>query len=146
MNDSLSFVFDSKNPRIHHALQKRALNNPPVIALSIVLFVLFLSGGIILLFFKLSIGWLLVGLSVLPLMLVFWIKNALATIPIGQTKNFTDLLSPDLLLSLKSDLAPAELVKIPAKTRSGAFLMARLISAEYKHTAIHRETKLLRPR
>ena len=117
--------FDPKNPRIRLAHQKHALNHPAVIILNIILALVFLVGGITLLFFKISIGWLLIGFTVLPLMLVFWIKNALNSIPLGKSGNFTDLLSPDLLLLLNSQITPAELTKIPARTRSGAFLMAR---------------------
>ena len=118
-------TFNPKNPRVHQARQKRILNHPPVIALNIILFLALFGGGIALIIFKMSLGWILIGFSVLPLMLIFWIKNALAEVPLGKTDDFTDLLSEDLLLNLKEHLTPAELVKIPAKTHSGMFLMAR---------------------
>ncbi|MBR3248672.1 ATP-dependent Clp protease ATP-binding subunit [Candidatus Saccharibacteria bacterium] len=119
--------FDPKNPRIHQARERSALNSPAVITLNFVIFALLFIGGLTLLFFKLAIGWTFLGFSTLPLMLIFWIKNALDTIPLGKTDDFTDLLSPDLLLLLKSDTTPADLVKIIPKTRSGAFLMARFM-------------------
>ncbi len=119
--------FDPKNPRIHQARERSALNSPAVITLNFVIFALLFIGGLTLLFFKLAIGWTFLGFSALPLMLIFWIKNALDTIPLGKTDDFTDLLSPDLLLLLKSDTTPADLVKIIPKTRSGAFLMARFM-------------------
>lgn len=59
-------------------------------------------------------------------MLVFWIKNALASVPIGQTNNLTDILSPDLLLLLDQNSTPTNLVQILPQTQSGTFLMARL--------------------
>ncbi len=121
MNNS----FDPHNPRIHYAREKRALNNPPILILNFVLFLAFFIGGGTLLFLHEPLGWLLIGFSVLPLMLIFWIKNALNSVPIGKTSDFTDLLSPDLLLLLNEKMTPADLTKIPAKSRSGAFLMAR---------------------
>ncbi|MBQ5812106.1 ATP-dependent Clp protease ATP-binding subunit [Candidatus Saccharibacteria bacterium] len=117
--------FDPKNPRIRLAHQKRTLNHPAVIILNIILALIFLIGGSALLFFKISIGWILIGFTPLPLMLIFWIKNALDTIPLGKSDDFTDLLSPDLLLLLSDHITPVELTKILPKTRSGAFLMAR---------------------
>ncbi|MDO5451555.1 MAG: ATP-dependent Clp protease ATP-binding subunit [Candidatus Saccharibacteria bacterium] len=121
MNNS----FDPNNPRIRIAHQKRALNTPAVIFFCYFLLLILLSGGITLVILRLSIGWLLIGFSVIPLMLVFWIKNALSSVPVGKTKSFTDLLSEDLLLLLNDKLAPAELTKIPPKTKSGVFLMTR---------------------
>ena len=58
-------------------------------------------------------------------MLIFWIKHALDTVPIGKTEDFTDLISEDLLLLLNEHTTPADLAKIIPKTNSGAFLMAR---------------------
>lgn len=121
----MNYTFDPHNPRVHLARQKRIFKHPSIIALNIILFLLLCGGGITLLFIKMSVGWILIGFSVIFLMLVFWIKNALAEIPLGKSNNFTDLLSEDLLLNLNSQLTPADLVKVPAKTHSGMFLMAR---------------------
>ena len=118
-------TFDPKNPRVKKAYQKRSLNSPAILALSFILFLGFLSGGISLLFLKITIGWLFIGLSAWPVMLIFWIKNTLNEIPIKNTDNFTDLLSEDLLILLKPQTTPADLIKILPKTSSSLFLMAR---------------------
>jgi len=118
-------TFDPKNPRVHLARQKRALNHPAVIIFNIILFVTLLASGFALLILKITIGWILIGFAVLPIMLNFWIKNALANIPLGKTQDFTDIISPDLLLLLNPTVTPANLAQIAAKTHSGAFLMAR---------------------
>ena len=117
--------FDPKNPRIHHAREKHTLNHPLVIVLSTLLFLSLFVGGIIFIFVKSPLSWLFLGLSVLPLMFSFWIKNALASVPIGKTDHFTDLLSEELLLLLKPTTAPSDLPRLVAKTKSGVFLMAR---------------------
>ena len=122
MNNS----YDPKNPRIHRARQKHALNRPAVIVLNFIIGAALLICGLALLFFKGSIGWIPIGFAAIPLMLVFWIKNYLSTVPVGKSQDFTDLISPDLLLLLNPNTTPTDLIKILPKTRSGAFFMARL--------------------
>ncbi len=117
--------FDNHNTRVRKAHQKHALNNPVVLIFLFLIFIALLSGGIALLYFKESSGWSLVGFSVLPVMLIYWIKNALADIPIEKNNNFTDLISEDLLLLLSEKTSPLDLIQILPKTRSGSFLMAR---------------------
>ena len=117
--------FDPKNPRVKKAYQKRSLNSPQVLALTLVIFIALLFGGIALLYFQIALGWTLIGFSALPAMLVFWIKNDLNEIPIGKSGSFTDLLSEDLLLHLFPNTTPADLIKILPKTRGGSFIMAR---------------------
>lgn len=119
-------TFDPKNPRVHLAHQKHALNNVPVILFSFLLFFTLFAGGITLLFLKKSIGWTFIGFSAIPIMLIFWIKNALNAVDIGKTENFTDLISEDLLLLLNDKNTVTEIIKILPKTRSAVFLMVRL--------------------
>lgn len=117
--------FDPKNPRVHRAHQKQSFNKPAIIALNYVLFGGFLAGGIALLFIKESLGWIFIGLAVWPLMFNFWVKNALASIPIKDSNDFTDLISEDLLLLLRSGMTPADVIKVLPRSGSGAFIMAR---------------------
>ena len=117
--------FDPHNPRVKKAHQKRIFNSPPVLTAILILFIALLFGGIALLYFKYSIGWTLLGCSVLPAMLIFWIKTALTSIPIGHTDDFTDIISEDLLLSLSDRTTPADLAQILSKTTSGSFIMIR---------------------
>ena len=121
----MSITFNPKNPRVHQAKQKRAFHNAAVIGLCYMFFFALLLGGIALILIHNSLAWLFIGFSVWPLMLIFWIKNALKDIPVKNTGDFTDLLSEDLLLKLKADTTPGNLIKILPTTSSGAFLMAR---------------------
>ena len=123
MNNS----FDPKNPRVKKAYQKRSLNSPPVLALTLVIFIALLFGGIALLYFQIALGWALIGFSALPAMLVFWIKNDLNEIPIGKSGSFTDLLSEDLLLLLSPNTTPADLIKILPKLAAGPSLWPDLV-------------------
>ena len=121
MNNS----FDPSNPRIKKARQKRLFNNVPFITLNFLIFLILIAGGIALIFFHEAICWTLIGFSILPLMIIFWIKNGLAEIPIQNTTNFTDLLSEDLLLLLNEKMTSTNLTEILPKSSSGIFLMAR---------------------
>ncbi len=121
----MNLTFDPNNPRVKKARQKRSLNSPAILALSSIIFVCFIAGGASLLFMKVTIGWLFIGLSAWPVMLIFWIKNTLNEIPVKNSDNFTDLLSEDLLLLLKPQITSAELISALPKTTSGVFLMVR---------------------
>ncbi len=123
MNNGASF--DPKNPRVRLAREKQMLNNAFMMVVLVLIFLGLIGGGIALLIIKIAVGWILIGFSVVPVMMMFWIKNDLAEILPGKTGSFTDLLSEELLLKLKPDLTPAELLKIIPTTQSGAFLMAR---------------------
>lgn len=118
-------AFDPKNPRVKLARQKKSLNTPALAGLCYFFSVAMLAGGGTLLFIKEPIGWIFIGFAVWPLMLVFWVKNALKSVPVKNTDYFTDLISEDLLLLLTDKTTPTELVKILPKSSSGAFLMAR---------------------
>lgn len=121
----MSVTFNPKNPRVHQAKQKKAFHSPAVIALCYTFCFALLAGGIALLLIHNSLGWLFISFTAWPLMLVFWIKNALKDVPVKNTNDFTDLLSEDLLLKLTDQTTPENLVKILPTTGSGAFLMAR---------------------
>ncbi|MBR2709873.1 AAA family ATPase [Candidatus Saccharibacteria bacterium] len=124
-SDGMNSAFDPTNPRVKLARRKRAYNRPVVITLNVILFLLFVVAGIAWLFFGFSIGWAFIGFSVVPLMFIYWIRNALAEVPVGPTNSFTDLLSEDLLVLLTKDTEPRDLAKIFPRTKSGMFLMAR---------------------
>lgn len=125
VTNGTSVSFDPKNPRIRLAREKRVLNTPPVIILNILLILILLVGGIILLCLHEPIGWIPFGFAFFPFMLVFWIKNALAGVPIGKSNSFTDLASEDLLLILSNQTTPKDLAKLLPKTHSGLFLLTR---------------------
>ena len=109
--------FDSHNPRVRYAREKWLLNNRIILVLLFVLFIILITSGITLLILGYPICWSLIGFSVVPIMFIFWIKNFLSFIPIKNTNNFTDIISEDLLRSLKERMTPLELVEILPKTR-----------------------------
>lgn len=76
-------------------------------------------------FLHYSIGWALIGFSAWPIVFIFWIKNALAYIPVRNTSNFTDLISEDLLILLRNNLTTGDLIQVLSRTTGGAFIMVR---------------------
>ncbi len=118
-------TFDPKNVRVRRARQKKLFNNAPMIAVIAVVLLALLLGGVALLVLKNSLGWILLGLAAWPAMLIFWVKNALATVPAVESDAITDLLSEDLLLLLTDQTTPCDLIKLLPKTKSGTFMMAR---------------------
>lgn len=122
----MSYTFDPKNPRIKLNSEKHVFNNPPFTMLLILIFLALIAGGVALIIFKNPLAWILLTLSSMPLIILFWIKTALKEIPIVPSDDFTNLISEDLLNVLKPDLTPEELARLFVKTKSGLFLMARL--------------------
>lgn len=120
-------TFDPNNIRVKRARQRKIYNNSIVLALNFFLFIILLLGGGVLLYFRISLGWALIGFAAIFVMMIFWIKNALVDIVAGKSDNITDLISEDLLNLMDKDPTPAEIAEILPKTRSGAFLMARFL-------------------
>ncbi len=117
--------FDPHNTRVKKAYQKQTLNNPIILTLLFILSAVLVGGGIALIIFKISLSWALIGLSIIPLMLIFWIKNDLAEIPPKQTDQLTDLLSENLLTLMRQNMSTADLIKILPQTPGGIFIMSR---------------------
>lgn len=121
----MSIEFEPQNPRVKIAKRKKSLNHTFIIVFNCLIAISLLLGGVALLLIQESVGWILIGFVPCPIIFSLWIKNALTSIPIKNTQNFTDLISEDLLLLLKNNLSPTELAKILPRTQSGVFLMAR---------------------
>lgn len=125
MNPTTQFSYDPTNPRVKLYREKRLFNNLPFTVLLILCLILLLTGGIALIFLQNSFSWIFLGLSSFPVIILFWTKNALSSVPPLDTNNFTDLISEDLLGLLHPDFTAIDLVEILPKTKSGLFLMAR---------------------
>lgn len=120
-----AYSYDPKNPRVKLVREKHLYNNPPVTVILILLILILFSSGIGLIFLENPLCWTLLGFTSFPIIILFWIKNALKEIPPKNSNNFTDLISEDLLKLLKPNLTAFTLVQILPQTRSGSFLMTR---------------------
>lgn len=86
--------------------------------------VLLVVGGGLLLFAHSSIGWLLIGLSAVPAMLIEWYSGNLHHPP-SDGETIDGLLSGDVLGQLGQNPTPQDIVKAATKVRGGMFFALR---------------------
>lgn len=125
MSQSSKYIFNPHNSRVHKAHQRRSYRHPIVVIMNLLLGITLISLGILFIILHNPIGWIPLGFSSIPFMFIYWVKNALATIPIIESDDFTNILSEDLLCSIHPKLTPPELITILIKNPSALFLMAR---------------------
>jgi len=87
--------------------------------------VLFFVGGAGLLAIGLSLGWLILGLSTLPIMVLSWIRHDLLHIPTGSGQQLDDWLSGDILGQLPLAPTPRDIATAVGRVRSGQFFGIR---------------------
>ena len=87
--------------------------------------VLFFVGGAGLLAIGLSLGWLILGLSALPIMVLLWIRHDLLHIPAGSGQQLDDWLSGDILGQLPLAPTPRDIATAVGRVRSGQFFGIR---------------------
>lgn len=87
--------------------------------------VLFFVGGAGLLAIGMSLGWLILGLSALPIMVLLWIRHDLLHIPTGSGQQLDDLLSGDILGQLPQAPTPRDIAIAVGRVRSGQFFGVR---------------------
>lgn len=128
-NQQSNHVFNPHNPRVHKARQKRLYHNSFIITVNYLLGITLICLGIITLIPGLSpvglMPLMLLSFFPFPFMFIYWIRNTLATIPIIESDDFTNLLSDDLLCSIHPNTTPAKLIPILIKNPSALFIMAR---------------------
>lgn len=89
------------------------------------LFILLL-GGIALLASSFAIGWLVVGLSALPAIIIQWYEGELKQLaPASQTKTIDDVLAGDILSQLPPEPTPSDIASSLGRTQSGLFFAVR---------------------
>jgi len=121
-----SNTIDVNNSRYVKARLRKRFNNRLIKLANLMFFLALLVGGILLLFYyKMPIGWTLVGFSVVFLMLNFWISNDLNDIPVGKTEDITDLLSENVLVKVNANTTLKDLIKAIMNSTSGTFLRVR---------------------
>ncbi len=117
--------FEPNNSRAIKSKFRMYLYKPNLIVFNYFLFVALIVGGGILLYFKMPLGWMLIGFSAVFFMFSFWISNDLKEIPIGKTNDITDLLSEDVLEFLNPRISAKDFINGLFKTTSGSFLRVR---------------------
>lgn len=117
-------LFNPKSPRAQKARLGRLLS--PWIAVFEVGVILLLVAGIVLVFFGMPIGWLLVGVAAIPTMIVEWYKDELRDVPVvKEGERIDDLLESDVLAHLPMQPTPQDIAVALGMTNSGLFFAAR---------------------
>lgn len=95
-------------------------------ALLVLLFVAFVLGGVGLVVAGESIGWLLVGLTALPAMILEWYKGELVTPTIAaKPSSIDDVLDADVLSLLPPNPSPKAIATAVGQVHSGQFFGVR---------------------
>lgn len=121
--DNLEFNYHSfraQKARIGHAIAGMWLRIFTVVA--VVLIIL----GVGLLVIGQAVGWLLLGLTVIPAMLIEWYNNELRHIPSPKNpKTIDDVVSSDILGQLSKKPTPRDVATAAGRVQSGYFFSAR---------------------
>lgn len=120
--DNLEFNYHSA--RAQKARLGHMLKGLPLIACRIIVWLLPLA-GLMMLIIGMSVGWLMIGLSALPLMLLKWHRNNLYHLPSGKDNSVDSLLSGDILGQLPANPTPADIAKAVSTISSAHFMAAR---------------------
>ena len=88
--------------------------------------ILLLISGIGLIISKLSIGWILIGLSVIPAMIVEWYNGELRHLDVSKTfKTMDDVISAEVLGRLSRQPTPKEIAVVVSQVLGGFFFATR---------------------
>ena len=100
---------------------------------AILLIAIFLVGGVALLIFSHSIGWLVLTLAAWPIMIHIWKTEDLEKLPPAKNpQKLSDILEGDLLGVLPENPSPRDLSTAVMKVNGGRFFAARFgVSAQY---------------
>ena len=120
----MSFNYNSLRAR--EARLGRTLGNKFLMAMMLVLIIAFLAGGIALIAFGYSLGWLCLSIMTIMVMIHYWTRKELVPVPIGKNENdINDLLSSDVLARMPKNPSAQSLVPVIMQTTSGKFMHIR---------------------
>ena len=118
-------IFDYGSLRARNARRGKIFGKPSMLILMVLMVILFVMGGVALIAIKVAAGWILVGLAVMPLMMIFWTKKELVPVPVESQSGINGVLSNDVLAALPKNPKASDLAKIVDKTNSGRFMLVR---------------------
>lgn len=83
------------------------------------------AGGVVLVVFGVSFGWLLAGLAAVPFMLIQWYEGELHHLPSGKSTSVDSLLSGDIMGQLPRQPTPQDVARAVGNVSSGWFMGGR---------------------
>ncbi|MEI6850603.1 MAG: ATP-dependent Clp protease ATP-binding subunit [Candidatus Saccharibacteria bacterium] len=117
--------FNYQSERSQKARIAVLFNQNWLILLSVTIFILIIL-GIALLYIRFSLGWVFIGFSIIPAMIVEWYKGELHhLVNAKKIKSIDDLLSGEILGKLSKQPTPRELTKVISSLPGGYFFAAR---------------------
>lgn len=120
-----SIIFEYSSERANKARLAKTIGTLGRSLLAVGVFLL-LAAGVLLLYLGIAAGWLLIGISMLPLMLVEWYVHELKPLPARKNgKTIDDVLSGDVLALLPKDPTPQAIATAVGQTTGGLFFAAR---------------------
>ncbi len=124
----LSFNYNSIRAR--EARHGKILGKKPMLLLLLMLMTLAGVGAGVLLLVKSQFAWICFSAAIFLMMLIYWTKKELISVPVkdqrsSQLVNINDLLSNDVLAALPRDPQPSDLAVAVQRTNSGKFLAVR---------------------
>lgn len=121
--DNLKFNYHST--RSEKARISVKFNRTIVVLLNVAAPSLLIS-GLILIGYGITLGWVFIGFSAIPAMIVEWYKGELRHLPIAKSpKSVDDILSGEILGRLSKQPTPHELAVIIGNLPSGHFFAVR---------------------
>ena len=118
--------FNHNSLRAREARLGKILGNKFLFALLIILAIALFAGGVALIAFGYSVGWLCLSIMVVMLMIIYWTRKELVPVPIGKDQNdINDLLAGDILARMPKNPTTPDLVRVIFDTTSGKFMYIR---------------------
>ncbi len=121
--ENMNFNYNSLRAR--NARLGKVFGKPLMLIIIALAAIMLLAGGVMLLIIHVVTGWILIGFSVLPLMIIYWTKKELIPVPINPKDGINGLLSNDVLAAMPKNPKIADIANVVAKTKSGQFLHVR---------------------
>lgn len=117
--------FDYNNIRAKKARAGKHLNKWYIKTLAVILMLASFSGGVALLIFGETIGWMLIGVFTLIFSISIYARLEPFKVPSGKTEDLNDILSHNILAALDKMPTPRKIARVVMETNSGKFLAYR---------------------
>lgn len=117
--------FDYNSLRARNARLGKVFGKPIMLIILALMVIVLIASGISLLVMRLAVGWICVGFTAIPLMLIFWTKKELILVPVNPAAGLNGLLSNDVLAAMPRNPSAKDIAALITKTTSGKFMYVR---------------------
>ena len=121
MNES----FDYNSLRAREARRGKVLGKKPLMLFMVIVSLLLIGLGVYLLISKSALGWSLFSVAIILLMVFYWTRKELISVPVGKGSDLNSVLSNDVMANLPRNPHTIDIANVVKKTNSGKFLNIR---------------------